>query len=232
MSDIITTLHPENDENINLYPNIKKENIPNESIDRSKLNDAVNSLLDSINELHPSGVDTSTNILAFTTNKGIYIGSNDGHWYYWNGTQYVDGGIYQTDLSYNNLNEIITRLLTFNNIKNVTFVLGQLNLWNGSTQTSDTRYMTDFIDISNQKIELDVAINGNTQVGLCYYDESKTFVGYVNWAFAYLEKSNVKYVKLAIRNYDGTLPNSSDVTITISNKLTDNVVELNNSISI
>ena len=95
MTDIITTLHPENDENTNLYPNIKKENIPNKVIDRDKLDDGVNNLLDSINELHPSGVDTSTNILAFTTDKGIYIGSDTGHWYYWNGSQYVDGGVFQ-----------------------------------------------------------------------------------------------------------------------------------------
>lgn len=37
MSDIIATLHPENDESSNLYPNIKKENIPDGSIDVSKL---------------------------------------------------------------------------------------------------------------------------------------------------------------------------------------------------
>ena len=80
MSDIITTLHPENDENTNLYPNIKKENIPSESIDRTKLDAAINSLLNSINELHPSGVDTAAHILAFTKNKGIYIGSDTGNW--------------------------------------------------------------------------------------------------------------------------------------------------------
>lgn len=96
MADIITTFHPENDENTNLYPNIKKENIPNKSIDRTKLDDSINSLLNSINELHPSGTDTSTHILAFTENKGIYIGTDNGHWYYWDGEQYVDGGVYQT----------------------------------------------------------------------------------------------------------------------------------------
>lgn len=94
MSDIITTLHPENDESTNLYPNIKKENIPNKSITKDKLDDAVNSLLNSINELHPSGVDTSSNILAFTENKGIYIGSDTNYWYYWDGTNYVAGGPY------------------------------------------------------------------------------------------------------------------------------------------
>lgn len=92
MSDIITTLHPENDNNIDLYPNIVKENIPESSIDRSKLDDGVNNLLDSINALHPAGVDTSTNILAFTEDKGIWVGSDNGKWYYWDGTHYVEGG--------------------------------------------------------------------------------------------------------------------------------------------
>lgn len=101
-NDIITTLHPDNDPDVNLYPNIKKENIPTNAIDKEKLEDDtvdyskldsdVKNLLNSINQLKPSGVDTSINILAFTTNKGIYVGSDTGHWYYWNGTQYADGG--------------------------------------------------------------------------------------------------------------------------------------------
>lgn len=43
----------------------------------------------------PQGVDTSTNILAFNENKGVWVGSDTGHWYCWNGSQYVDGGLYQ-----------------------------------------------------------------------------------------------------------------------------------------
>ena len=95
MADILTTLHPENDADTNLYPNIKSNNIPDKCIDRNKLDNGINSLLNSINELHPSGVDTSTNILAFSENKGIYIGSDTGNWYYWDGTHYVSGGVYQ-----------------------------------------------------------------------------------------------------------------------------------------
>lgn len=48
----------------------------------------------SLGQLRPSGVDTSTNILAFNEDKGIYIGSDTGNWYYWNGSQYVSGGSY------------------------------------------------------------------------------------------------------------------------------------------
>ena len=92
MADIITNLHPDGDESTNLYPNIKKENIPSKSISTDKLDDNVLSLIGS---LKPSGTDTSTNILAFTYNKGIYVATDNGHWYYWNGSAYVDGGVYQ-----------------------------------------------------------------------------------------------------------------------------------------
>lgn len=107
MAEIITNLHPDGDKNTNLYPNIKKENIPNKSIDISKLDDNVLSLIGS---LKPSGTDTSSNILAFTSNKGIYVATDNGHWYYWNGTQYADGGVYQTDPRYDELEEEIVEL--------------------------------------------------------------------------------------------------------------------------
>lgn len=38
--------------------------------------------------------DTSANILALTSDNGAGLGTDTGHWYYWNGTQYVDGGVY------------------------------------------------------------------------------------------------------------------------------------------
>ena len=42
MAEVITTLHPENDESIDLYPNIKKENIPANAIETDKIaNEAV-----------------------------------------------------------------------------------------------------------------------------------------------------------------------------------------------
>ena len=47
-NDIITNLHPDNDPSTNLYPNIKKENIPSKSITTNKLDDDVLSLMRSL----------------------------------------------------------------------------------------------------------------------------------------------------------------------------------------
>ena len=50
--------------------------------------------IQSLGQLQPSGVDTSANILAKTSADGIWVGSDTGKWYYWDGTQYVVGGDY------------------------------------------------------------------------------------------------------------------------------------------
>lgn len=46
-------------------------------------------------QLKPSGTDTSANILAFEEDKGIYVATDNGHWYYWTDSAYADGGVYQ-----------------------------------------------------------------------------------------------------------------------------------------
>ena len=46
--NIFDTLHPEGSLTDNLYPNIKKENIPNKAISTDKLDDNVLSLIGSL----------------------------------------------------------------------------------------------------------------------------------------------------------------------------------------
>ena len=56
-----------------------------------------NTTIKELGQLQPSGTDTSTNILSYTSSKGIYVATDNGHWYYWNASEnkYVDGGVYQ-----------------------------------------------------------------------------------------------------------------------------------------
>ena len=50
-----------------------------------------------LGQLQPSGVATSSEILSFTEDKGIYVSSTNGHWYYWDATlstpAYKDSGM-------------------------------------------------------------------------------------------------------------------------------------------
>lgn len=51
-----------------------------------------------LGKLYPSGTATESEIMAFTSDKGIYIGTDTGNWYYWsaNSNIYVSGGAYQS----------------------------------------------------------------------------------------------------------------------------------------
>lgn len=57
--------------------------------------DKMHETIQSFGQLRPAGTDTSTNILNFKQDKGVYVAIDNGYWYYWNGSAYVYGGVYQ-----------------------------------------------------------------------------------------------------------------------------------------
>ena len=186
MNEIITTLHPENDENINLYPNIKLENIPLYSIDKSRLNNELLNLLNNIGSLHPSGVDTSTNILAFTEDKGIYVGSDDGNWYFWNGTQYVVGDVYQAlilgdnSITYPKLDSNIKKIF---NVTNITLskTSGQYyNYTTGAISTVSTM-STALLDVNEGDLYLYTATNTGLSkaCAVMFFDSNDNMLSYL-----------------------------------------------------
>ena len=175
-NDIITNLHPDNDPSTNLYPNIKKENIPSKSISTDKLDDNVLSLIGS---LKPSGTDTSANILAFTSNKGIYVATDNGHWYYWNGSTYADGGIFMAP-EITDLFDYSNNLVDDSKIENGKFI----NWNNGDIASSDEyRLYNDYIPITGDiYITLfndnnGIFLDDNYAILGAYYNQNKNYLG-------------------------------------------------------
>ena len=176
MADIITNLHPDGDKNTNLYPNIKKENIPSKSISTDKLDDNVISLIGS---LKPSGTDTSANILAFTSNKGIYVATDNGHWYYWNGSAYADGGIFMAP-EITDLFDYSNNLVDDSKIENGKFInwnngdiasSGEYRLYNDYIEITGDIYITLFNDNNGIFLDDNYAILG------AYYNQNKSYLG-------------------------------------------------------
>lgn len=199
MADIITTLHPENDANTNLYPNIKNENIPNGSIDMSKLSDDVKTLFNPSPEIH---VDTSTNILAFTENKGIYVGSDTGYWYYWNGTQYVSGGVYQaSQIAENSVTIIDTKFYAKNSLNLLIkedITRGYYIYTNGNISALSSYFYTDYIECIPYIIYFIRSQNNNTFI--VFYDENKQYLSgtYTSGTTFTTNDSQVKYMRLSM----------------------------------
>lgn len=116
-------------------------------------------------ELKPSGVSTSAVILAYTEDKGIYVATDTGHWYYWNGSAYADGGVYQaTELADGSVttSKLADETLNyFNSMKDIylTFTAkqgsfdGQFYIWRLPYKTGTTIWVTKIADTEdNDKI--------------------------------------------------------------------------------
>ena len=202
MADIITTLHPENNKKDNLYPNIKRENIPNKAINNSKLedksvsinkvDDAIKSLLEQSHQLTPSGVDISTNILAFTTNKGVWVATDNGHWYYWNGSKYADGGVYQAtevakgSINYDKLDRDITDKFEddFDGTTNLFDGLtlnGYFNEYGKLEPSNSWKVTKNYIKVENGKTYTLSALSEGSRTTsnfnfFCRYDENLNFI--------------------------------------------------------
>lgn len=159
-----------------------------------------NDVIAGLGQLRPSGVATSTEILDYREDKGIWIGSDTGHWYYWSGTQYVDGGVYQAT-------EIPD--LSIDLVKQSTYTIGankynKDNVLNGYYSYSNGGFVSDnnykatnyFIPIEPST---DYKLNGVCHI--CWYDVNKTFIsGEVktyNWLFTITSPSNAYYCRLS-----------------------------------
>lgn len=84
-----------------------------------------------LGDLKPSGTAPSSSIISFKDNVGIYIGEDDGNWYYWKASEqrYVVGGVYQAT-------EIADGSVTINK-----FEKGLKNLYN---QIKETKISSNF----------------------------------------------------------------------------------------
>ena len=77
MSEIITTLHDKQDNTIDIYPNIKKENIPNNAIETAKINDSavtrakINDGAINTNKIDDGAITNDKIALATITNDKI-----------------------------------------------------------------------------------------------------------------------------------------------------------------
>lgn len=228
--EIITTLHPDQDPDTNLYPNIKKENIPNGSISATKLDPDVLSMIGS---LKPSGVDTSSNILSKKSNDGIWVGSDTGKWYYWDGSKYIEGGNYISNIddpvSIDDLDsEMFDNLFVYDNFTDITssftLVSYYLDKANGNSNPDTNSKSTGYIDLSNYNGVF--LVSGYSQYAtcmICTYDENKTFLRYycdggstgkTYKDYMFKPQQDEKYVKFGTYQYKShplVIKNASDV---------------------
>lgn len=154
-------------------------------------------------QLKVSGTDTSTNILGFTSNKGIYVGTDNGHWYYWNGSAYADGGVYQaTELADGSVTPNKTSFLVpGNNLFNKdssNIILGKyLDRSSGVELDNAQYYISDYIQVAPST---NYIFNIPNIFSLIYYNSNKEIIqDFINDAVTgpFTTPSNCKYVRFS-----------------------------------
>ena len=124
----------------------------------------VNTQRNLINNLiggEPRYVNTSSNILALTSNQGVAVGTDTGHWYYWDGTQYVDGGVYNS-----NPQESITNSSNIDVLNEATFG-EEIDITTQATHI--TNFLYDYIDDENINIVGCEILKVSIKKGYKYY---------------------------------------------------------------
>lgn len=137
----------------------------------------------------PKYVGTSSTILALPSDHGLAVAYDTGHWYYWNGSAYADGAVYQAieiadgSINYNKLtsviqNSIINTQESYEEIETYSFdvVNSYISSSNGSVVNFNGAKATDYILIDADSI---YKVTGGAYSGSCivaYYDAYKNFI--------------------------------------------------------
>lgn len=102
----------------------------------------------------------ASTISGMTDTSRIYVLTTDGHWYYWNGTQWTDGGVYQAveleenSVSYDALNENIQNSLEGVYIDENTYDTTNEYITNAGSLVTDSNYQKFSAQIDVEPYEI------------------------------------------------------------------------------
>lgn len=159
----------------------------------------------------PNGVYANLNALKLAKpngDVGIYITSDDGQWNYWNGSEWVSGGIYQSQgvgersVGIRETKYLMAAGVASKNLFDKTDLLinKQANYITGNIETASGKTATQFIEVpSDTSMQLHEVGSGSD---VAYYDEDKSFIsGKGNATGGFTTPSNCKYVRITT-NYN------------------------------
>lgn len=152
---------------------------------------AHNNLQNQINSLASGSPLVASNISEMTDTSKVYVNTSNGHWYWYNGTSWQDGGVYQATEDSETINKLEENLCVVEDIVGGNVKISQSSYIDKSYVVNDnfvypvdstTYYSTNPIDISSFKIgstiKLKASINGNNGAFLC--DSNMYALDYIN----------------------------------------------------
>lgn len=152
---------------------------------------SINTKVESLESIGPVPV-SSTSDMNDTTK--IYVNTTDGYWYYYNGSTFVQGGVYQTSQNINQLQGIVDAYYNYNIKGLINWNIGDINS-QGELTNSSYFVRTPEMQKFNEDVYIDVSSFTKTTVFLYNEDDSfdKLLLNYQNNYKGVLIKANQKF---------------------------------------
>lgn len=138
--------------------------------------DVTDEVTEQIGDLVSATPLTASSTAGMTDTSRIYVNTTDGHWYWYNGNAWIDGGVYQgTSLSTED-EERFENMETEILIVEANFINDGYIKVNGNYQAQNGLKCTDYIELKNyNKIHLKV-LDYSQGCAVAYYDSNKNFI--------------------------------------------------------
>jgi len=113
---------------------------------------------------------------GMTDTSRVYVNTTDGNWYYYNGSNWVIGGVYQASEDSDTVYMLKNPLAESDNLFNPLTVTNNYSLSSstGEPYTDNNYYITDFISITKSSGLYSKPVTNN----FYFYDENKSYLGY------------------------------------------------------
>ena len=136
---------------------------------RERLNNvdiANNNLQNQINSLASGSPLVASSVSEMTDTTKVYVNTTDGNWYYYNGTTFVSGGVYQaSEFANNSIGSNVIKKLDFQKVKfnNIFSNQSSVTKWNNNVNISYANYNRIVFDTLN--------VTGDTGIFLASFTE-------------------------------------------------------------
>lgn len=208
---------------------ILENQINTESDNRS---DADNLLQSQISSLASGSPLAASSISGMTDTTKVYVNTSNGYWYYYNGTTWVSGGVYQASedsQSVADIKEIIDYSNDYNlynkdNVISGAYINSQGEVIHSSNPDYEIYRISDFIDLKDFDY---LVLRYRKGTALAFYDINQTFIDRitsinVDTAIPTLRSSTqAKYIRICYKDLNDASGDYSKAMLYLTNDTTD-----------
>lgn len=211
---------------LDLSDYVKQKQLDKEIQNRQQTDDSLQSQIKSLASGSPLVADSTDEM---TDKKRVYVNTSDGNWYYYNGSAWINGGVYQAtaiddgSILYKHLNNKLTDTLNLKEkIINLEYVIGSISgisTGNPGVSTNVTnRLRSNFYEFKNQ---ITVILNTDYKIKIFEYNscDEKNYSRESNWLSKDIsfDFETTKYYKFVLsRKDDKDIDISEGVNLSLS----------------